>query len=424
MQFNQLFTKKLAISMLIVATSFTVFAQKPDVISSKLPVANAKDWKLIWGDEFNYTNKELDNDWESQNGPSGHILSSRYRENAVVSNGTLKLINKKEQKGGQEWTSGNVWTKQQFLYGYYECRYRYAAAAATNNSFWLMTKGITPDKGKKFEIDINEGHYPNEINTNIHNWTDITTLDGKQKHPSDSKSFNFGTRPDYTTQLEIPITTTKIRFSSSHNAHFNIPEFRIFNVSKKGYPDALTGKANIDGLVNYTTQPGTKISVSGQYKEGNVFVKENMVDGKLETKWTSQAKGEKWIEYEFSEAKTIGCIQFLNGWLSNGSWTGLVSNYKLEYWNGKKWIEMASFDINKGSYNFAKEFHTYGLEWSKDELVFYFDGKELRREKNTFCYSPSPIWLSLAIVSWAGNVSDAIDKTQMEIDYVRVYQKK
>lgn len=423
MKLNNGLSHRLFIALILVINSSVSIAQQNKSIPSMLP-GSAKDWKLIWSDEFNYENKDLDKDWESQNGPSGHILSSRWRDNAIVSNGTLKLINKKEQRGGQNWTSGNIWTKQQFMYGYYECRYKYAAAEGTNNSFWLMTKGIEPKEGKRFEIDINEGHFPNEIATNIHNWSDLYMKDGKQRHPSDSKIFNFGTRPDYTIQLEIPISTTKIRFSSTHNAHFNIGEFNIYNVNSKGYPDLLSNNKTVEGLINFSKLPDTKITVSGQYKEGTTFSKENMLDGKLETRWTSQAKGEKWIEFEFAQAQTIGCIKFVNGWLSNGTWQGLISNYKVEYWNGKKWVEMSSFDLDKGTYNFAKEFHTYGLEWTKDELVFYFDGKEIRREKNTFCWSPSPIWLSLAIIPWAGNITDAINGTQMEVDYVRVYQRK
>jgi hypothetical protein len=57
-------------------------------------------------------------------------------------------------------------------------------------------------------------------------------------------------------------------------------------------------------------------------------------------------------------------------------------------------------------------------------LVFYFNGKELRREKNTLCNHPAPIWLSLAIIPWAGTVTDSINGTFMEVDYVRVYQRK
>ena len=50
--------------------------------------------------------------------------------------------------------------------------------------------------------------------------------------------------------------------------------------------------------------------------------------------------------------------------------------------------------------NFSDEFHTYGLKWNEQELVFYFDGKEIRRVKNEFCFSESPIWLSLALVKF------------------------
>jgi len=238
---------------------------------SLLP-GGAKPWKLIWSDEFDYPNDQLDQRWKSQNSGSTHILSSRWRENAVVSNGTLKLINKKEKRGGNNWTSGNVWTLQEFQYGYFECRYRYAAAEGTNNSFWLMTTSKPPVGKKSFEIDINEGHYPNEVNTNIHNHSDTIVVNGRKTHPTSSKSFKF--------------------------------------------------------------------------------------------------------------------------------------------------------DVKSGNDNFARDFQTYGLEWSEKELIFYFNGKVLRREKNNFCHSPAPVWLSLAIIPWAGKITDAIHGTQMEVDYVRIYQRK
>jgi beta-glucanase (GH16 family) len=240
---------------------------------SLLPGGAAK-WQLKWSDEFDYPDSKLEDRWISQNSASTHILSSRWRENAVVANGTLKLLNKKEKRGGNDWTSGNIWTKEHFQYGYFECRYRYAAASGTNNSFWIMTNTKPPEGKKSFEIDINEGHYPNKVNTNIHNHSDSIVVNGKKTHPTSSRSFSFGTKQE---------------------------------------------------------------------------------------------------------------------------------------------------DNKPAPADFAKEFHTYGLAWSADELVFYMDGKELRREKNQFCHSPAPVWLSLAIIAWGGKVTDAIDGTFMEVDYVRVY---
>jgi beta-glucanase (GH16 family) len=85
---------------------------------------------------------------------------------------------------------------------------------------------------------------------------------------------------------------------------------------------------------------------------------------------------------------------------------------------------MASFDIMDGEYNFARDFQIHGLEWNEKELIFYMNEKEIRRVKNEFCYSPASVWLSAAVIPWAGRVTDAIDGTAMEVDYVRIYKQK
>lgn len=262
-------------------------ASRPAPPAKSLLPGGEGGWELVWRDEFDYPDAALTNGWISQNGPSGHILSSRWRENAVVSNGMLRLVARKEKRGGQEWTAGSLWTKRTFQYGYFECRYRYAAAEGLNNSFWIMPKSGVPPGRKHFEIDINEGHFPDEVNSNIHNHTDRTNVNGRITHPTSSRRFVFGPSPD------------------------------------RGRP---AGK----------TTPGRR----------------------------------------------------------------------------------------DGEPDFAREFHVFGLEWTDRELVFYLDGRELRREKNDICHSPAPVWLSLAVISWGGRVTDAIDGKAMEVDYVRVYRRK
>ena len=417
--------KLLPFSLLIMLISFSSFGQSTNH-SIGLPGGNDK-WKLVWQDDFNYPNNQLDKEWEAQNGSNNHILCSRWRENAVVGDGTLKLVNKKEKRGGQDWTSASIWTKKKFQYGYFECRYKYAAANATNNSFWLMTQGGEPTEGKRFEIDINEGHYPNEVATNIHNWSDIFMVGDKKSHHSYSQGFQFGNKPDYTVQLEIPITAQKIRLTSNNSKHFHLDELRVYGVNEKGYPKALSETADNDvsGLVNFMRDKNTKIEVSGCFKEGETYQKENIADGKLAAHWVTQSTGEKWVEVTFNEPKKIGCVQIINGYKDKGNWTGFMSDYKLQYFDGKNWVDMSTFDINNGNYNFSKEYHVYGLDWSKEELVFYFDGKEIRRVKNDFCYSPSPVWLSEAIISWSGSIKEEqLNGSAMEVDYVRVYEKK
>jgi beta-glucanase (GH16 family) len=391
------------------------------------------DWSLVWEDEFDYPDAKLDEAWESQNGPSGHILCSRWRENVRVENGMLRLLNRKEKRAGQDWTSGSIWTKRDFEYGYFECRYRYAAAAATNNSFWIMTRpGVTPEAPlKKFEIDINEGHYPSGVSTNIHNHTDVKEVDGRKWHPSSSRAYVFGIEAGRTLQLEAPVTTKKIRFESNNTSRFHVRELRAFAPTTAGqkYPDAYKPVPE-GGPTDWARDPKTKVTVSGSYKApkpdapGADASVGGLTDNDPKTTWISQDAGQKWIELEFDQPQTIGCVQFLHGWFDSVSWRGLVNDYKLQYFDGTKWVEMTAYDATTGAYNFARDFHIFGLQWDKDELVFYVDGKEIRREKNTWCHGPAPVWLSLAIITWAGPVTDAIDGTFMEVDYVRVFEKK
>ncbi|EMI43507.1 putative secreted protein [Rhodopirellula sp. SWK7] len=99
----------LLLSLLVCICSRNSTAQQPDIANQS--AADLSKWKLVWQDDFDYPDDQLDTNWIAQNGPSGHILCSRWRENVVISNGILQLINRKEDRGGQEWTSGNIWTK-------------------------------------------------------------------------------------------------------------------------------------------------------------------------------------------------------------------------------------------------------------------------------------------------------------------------
>ena len=257
--------KLIAAAAVAVTCAATADALPPAAATTNVPpVCAERGWKLLWSDEFDYADSRLEEKWVSENASPTHILCSRWRENAVVTNGMLRLCNRKEKRGGKEWTSASVWTKARFKYGYFECRYRYAAATGTNNSFWFMTLPHGVDEG--FEIDVNEGHYPSEININIHDYEKVYYKDGKKSHKVNGKAFNLG----------------------------------------------------------------------------------------------------------------------------------------------------SSVDL-------SKEFHMYGFLWTADELVFYFDGKEIRRVKNEVCHSECALLLSEAIIKWAGPVGDAIDGTFMEVDYVRAY---
>ena len=225
---------------------------------------SGQEWEIAFADEFEGDSLDW-NTWISQNGPSSHILSSRWKENVAVEDGLLKLITKKETRAGQDWTTASVWVDPTVFsqkYGYWEARYRYAPVSGINNAWWMMTQSGNKQTPQSFEIDINEGHYQNVINMTYH-----TGLD----------------------------------------------------------------------------QNGEASSNSARY--------------------------------------------------------------------------VSEFDL-------SQDFHTYGLEWTETELIYYFDGKEIERKTHVNSHLPVTPWLSTAVLNWAGTIGDEADGTSMDVDWVRVYRKK
>lgn len=375
-------------------------------------------WTEVWRDDFDYENPILDNSWFSKNGPSFHILSSRWRENAVVVDGVLELQARKESRGGQDWTAGSVWTKRLFGYGYFECRYKYAAAPGTNNSFWLFPqRGGVTGTPTACELDGNEGHFPNEINTNVH-----VNKDGKDV----SRQLNhaLGLSPAYAHTFENSIKTKRIRFHSKNGNNVNIREMRVYEANSNcKYPEnilSINADNEISGLVNLARKNNVKITGSGNASDR--FKIESVADGKNES-WASQRDGDKWVEFTWPEEQNIGHVQFINGWQSQGHWQNLVSQYTIEAFIDGDWKELAGYNV-ADIHNYATDYHVYGIDWSENEIKYYFDNKLIISQPNPSCRDELSIYLSLAILEHAGEITDAIDGTSMKIDWVKYYQKK
>ena len=387
-------------------------------------------WELVFDEQFEGTEAELDARWVSQNGPSGHILSSRWRENARLENGILKMVARRERRAGQDWTAANLWTRQQFKYGYFECRYRYAPATGTNNSFWIM-----PDRSRAksglFEIDINEGHYPYEVNMNLHQHSGRHWAKGGRwyyygkgpGHAQEDAAFNF--------VLEKPLVTSKLRLVSRDVDIVRIMELRVFPPSKEGYPSVFPNSLKAQPSV---ANLAAKATIEANSVLRPAFCPEKAIDGKIgnDSRWVSDRNDDpRILTLSFAEPHEIGCIQFISGWQDGADWLGIVQDFRFELWNGKVWqpvpgVERAALveaprDPNAPP-DLGHSFHVYGLLWSERELVYYFDGREIRRMSNEICHGESPVRLSLAIIRWAGPVTDAIDGKSMDVDWVRVWQ--
>jgi beta-glucanase (GH16 family) len=104
--------------------------------------------------------------WIRQKGSNPHTMCSHSPDNISCAGGACKLSVTRDVMEQNKWRCGSMISKRDYLYGYYEIEMRYAESPGINNSFWL--RNIRNSQGRFCEIDINEGHFPNEINTNVH----------------------------------------------------------------------------------------------------------------------------------------------------------------------------------------------------------------------------------------------------------------
>lgn len=179
-------------------------------------------------------------------------------------------------------------------------------------------------------------------------------------------------------------------------------------------------------------------------KSGKLIIK-NLKENKGGKEWTSGSMTSKRkFKYGYFECRMrISSISGVNNsfWLYCTNPTS-ISGHKFEidvieghypnavlsniHDNGTK---TNSYDKQKSmtykvSTNLYRKYHTFGLEWNKDSLKFYVDGILTRSEPNTCCFDEAPVILGTAVMTWAGKVTDKINGTSMDVDYVRIYQRK
>lgn len=128
---------------------------------------------LLLLEEFNYSGNLLGGAWAFDKIGPKNIQCERSAEDLVCGNGECKFgvgyhqMGVSRRIGGiAQWTCASIMSKDVFLYGYFEAKLKYAKKTGINNAFWLRAK--INENGEYCEIDINEGHYPNKINTNVH----------------------------------------------------------------------------------------------------------------------------------------------------------------------------------------------------------------------------------------------------------------
>ena len=133
---------------------------------------------LVWSDEFNTDGTPDQTKWSFDIGAGGwgnselEFYTSRST-NAIVSNGTLKIVARKESYNGSDYTSARIISKNKFAftYGRVEVKAKLPSSAGTWPAIWMLGSNIDvatwPSCG---EIDIMEqkGSELNKIYGTIH----------------------------------------------------------------------------------------------------------------------------------------------------------------------------------------------------------------------------------------------------------------
>jgi len=161
---------------------------------------------LVWCDEFNYNGIPDDNKWNIETGTGewgwGNNELQFYTnrtENLNVSNGTLKIIAKKEQYGGMQYTSGRIMThnKLDFKYGRLEIRAKLPSVQGSWPALWLLGSSYQTNTWPLCgEIDLMEQFADKSyVQTTLHwqNANGSRAQYGQQKNISDPTSFHIYT---------------------------------------------------------------------------------------------------------------------------------------------------------------------------------------------------------------------------------------
>jgi beta-glucanase (GH16 family) len=161
--------------------------------------------------------------------------------NVVQEQGLLRLLTRKEHVRDKEWTSGMVGTGRAFrqVYGYWEARLRYAPAPGLNNAFWTNPgKDTGDDPG--FEIDFNEGHWPNTVNATLHQ-TGLASVSRAWRAPADL-SRDFHIYACLWTEREIIYYWDGLEIARAPNTHAHHPGPVIFSTAVFPWAGSITDR--------------------------------------------------------------------------------------------------------------------------------------------------------------------------------------
>ncbi|MCU0750366.1 MAG: glycoside hydrolase family 16 protein [Akkermansiaceae bacterium] len=118
-----------------------------------IPVKLAKEvmplpppgYELVFGDEFDGSAVDTTR-WGFR--LESKMLSAQQQENVSVKDGKLVIALRKESVRGKNYTAGGIISRQKFVYGYYEARFKTPPAEGWHTAFWAMRKNFPDQKSR------------------------------------------------------------------------------------------------------------------------------------------------------------------------------------------------------------------------------------------------------------------------------------
>ncbi len=244
-----------------------ITTNEPELLFEEIKKSpTSQGWKMIWNDEFDYSGLPDSSKWGYETGGNGwgnnekQYYSDADTNNAIVKDGVLSIIVRKEKRGNNEYTSARLTTKGKgdWKYGRTEVRAKLPAGRGLWPAIWMLNSDVDkvgwPDCG---EIDIMEhvGFAPDSIFGTVHTKA-FNHLIGTQKS-GDIIIDHFYDRyhvfaMDWSPE-KIEMFADGEKYFEFKNEHktlaewpFNSPFYLILNVAVGGN---LGGKKGIDDSI-------------------------------------------------------------------------------------------------------------------------------------------------------------------------------
>ncbi|HEY4966982.1 MAG TPA: family 16 glycosylhydrolase [Puia sp.] len=227
----------------------TAFSSTGQSVTKTIPVTVAVALKLVWSDEFDKPGSPDPANWGfdlgTGSGGWGNNELENYtnrQANAIVSNGTLKIIAQKESYNGSAYTSARMlsYNLYSFQYGKIDVRAKLPASTGTWPAIWMLGNNLSsvgwPACG---EIDIMEqsGNQKSTIYGTMHYPTEVGQYGDGSTTTIPDASTAFHTYSALWTPLYIKLYVDSVEYYSLSNYNglpFNQSFFMILNVAMGG----------------------------------------------------------------------------------------------------------------------------------------------------------------------------------------------